>query len=216
MSKKLYLASIITLILSGCTLAPLSEPHTAQTLGNGNHEWTSSTGAGQGLFHQSISYTHGYSDNLDLGVLLEYQSLGPLIALQGKYLLSDNAKNPLSLFFGAGFGAASPTTFVYLGPIKSFKISPSYELTLNTRVNVYHWDFDDVEDQEDGSELINDIINIGIDSVNGTYVYASVNASNTLWVNERFGVTLSTTLLQFLGKVKGTTGKAALKFHYNY
>ncbi len=207
---------IITVLFSGCTLAPLSEPHTAQVLGRGNHEWASSTGGGQGLFHQSFAYTHGYSDNLDLGFLVEYQTLGPLIALQGKYLLSNNARNPFSLLFGAGLGVLSPTKFVYFGPIKSFRFTPMYELTLNARANIYHWDFDDIEDQEDGSELINDIINITINSTNGTYLYASLNASNTLWVNDRFGITLSTTLLQFLGKIKGTTGKAALKFHVNY
>ena len=117
---KVLLLSIFTSSLLGCvafSFSRLTEPHSAQTLGEGNNEVEVSSGSLGGLedkdalratlvplFSSSIKYTRGLSDNFDLAVFVETQFMGiiPLIGLEGKYQLTSKEKHTLSLLFGAG------------------------------------------------------------------------------------------------------------------
>ncbi len=208
-----FKALLLTLLFtSGCTIAPLTEEHTASTLGTNNNEWSYNIGA---PFHTSVAYKRGVNQKLDLGGLMELQPTGALLGLTGKYLLTsiDN-KNPFALSFGAGIG--SSTSYLYLGPIKSFKISPSYELSLNIRLNTFKWDISGVDEKDDATDYIEEILNSSISAVNDTYFYTSLNISNTYWFNKKFGATLSLTGMAFLEPISGSSFFSGVKLHYKY
>ncbi|MDE0151166.1 MAG: hypothetical protein OXK80_01540 [Bdellovibrionales bacterium] len=171
---KILLLSISLSSLTGCVglaFSRLTEPHTAQTLGKGNNEVVFSAVVNDfgdlqkgvnGVTFPSLQYTRGLSDNFDLGVFVEVQSLRiPLIGLEGKYQWTRKDKQTVSLIFGAGINkgynayagkeynevygdletfkqVASeflPGYSGYVGPVYSFKPNKKYELALNARVN---------------------------------------------------------------------------------
>jgi hypothetical protein len=119
-------------------MAPFSEPHTAQTLGESNNEWAGTLGAPS---FGSVAYTRGVNNKFDLGVLIEYQSYSPMIGLNGKYLLDaqDTNQQYVSLIFGGGLGTGY---YAYFGPIYSRRFTPYYELATNFRMNVFTWDIE--------------------------------------------------------------------------
>lgn len=203
------------LYFTGCTIAPLTEPHTARVLGKGKTEWAFGAGGPGG--HLSIGMTKGVNDRLDLGGLLEAQATGGILtALQGKYLLTPGERqNPFSLLVGGGIG--SSTTFGYVGPVKSFRISPRYEIAFTLRYNIFKWDIDESDDREDASEFVNDLINGTIRALNKTYQYGTLDMANTLWFSERMGLTLSIAAISFIDEGSSDVGaKAGIKFHSNY
>lgn len=211
--KNIFLL-ILFVYFSGCTIAPLTEPHTARVLGKGNSEWAFGVGHPGYL---SIGYAKGVNDRLDIGGVLEFQGIGILTALQGKYLLTpNNPENPFSLFVGGGIGTS--TTFGYIGPIKSFRISPRYELAFGLRYNVFKWDIDDEDDREDAGDFLDDVINGTIRALNQTYQYATLDMSNTFWFSPKIGLTLSVAALTFFDEEDSSDVgvKAGLKFHSNY
>lgn len=209
--KNLLLYFYFLLLLANCTMAPFSESHTARTLGKGNNEWAGTLGAPQ---FGSVSYNRGFNDKLDLGVLIEYQNLGPMLGLSGKYLLSaeETKQQHFSLIFGGGLGTGY---YAYVGPIYSRRFTPYYEFATNLRMNVFTWDINS-DDRDDAQDWLDDVINDTADSINGTYTYVSLDVSNTFWVKENLGFTLSTTGLYFFDKLEGVSAKFGLKLHYKY
>lgn len=219
-SLKLSLSLAFLIFLSSCALAPFTEPHTAETLGKGGNQWAL---AGGGPSYLSVNYARGFTDRLDIGGTVEYQSLSYIFGLNAKYLLTtkpqhilgpDIEPDPTALIFGAGIGGTSQ--YVYAGVIKSFRLRHWYELGLSGRVNVFHWDFDDRSEASEAEDYMDDLINDTVDSVSGVFSYVSVDASNTFWLNSRLGLTLSVSRLQFVTRATGGTFKAGLKMHYKY
>jgi|GEM_PF-6620822 len=216
----LLLSSICFLITSACAIAPLTEEHTAKSLGKGNNEWSAQYGAGT-----SIAYKRGLSEKFDLGIIFEYQSLtaGLLYALTGKYQLT-NGVRPLSLIGNVGVGTG--TTFGSLGLIYDFVHQKKYILSFNVRYNVFNWDIDfETEDSEDGetaenaeeaSEFINDVIEGGVESLNGTYSYASINIANTYRFTPVFSATLNLGGYIFLESGAQVQPNFGLKLNFNY
>lgn len=202
---------IFLLLLANCTMAPFTEPHTAKTLGKGNNEWAGTLGAPS---FGSVSYNRGVNDKFDLGVHIEYQNMGPMIGFGGKYLLDANEKEQqyVSLIFGGGLGTGY---YGYFGPIYSRRFTPKYELAANFRMNVFTWDIES-DDEQETEDWLDDMVDGVIEDLNGTYTYVSLDISNTFWIKENFGLTLSTSGMYFFGNLEGTGAKAGLKFHYKY
>ena len=214
----LHLALFAILVfVSACTTAPLTEPHTARTLGKNGREFFFAVGSPG---HLSIGHSLGWSDRLDVSALLEFQLIGTLVGLQAKYRLTPkNNISPLSTF--AGVGLALGTQYGYLGLIKSFRAFPAskYELALGLRYNIFRWDVRD-EDQDDAAEGLDDFVGGVIGEVlaelNQTYTYATFDVSNTYWFNRSTGLTLSTSLIAFLDPFQEQDFKAGLNFHFTY
>ena len=217
----LVLSALFFLITSACAIAPLTEEHTAKSLGKGNNEWGAQYGLGT-----SIAYKRGLSEKLDLGVVLEYQAPtgGFLYALSGKYQLANGAR-PLSLIGNIGAGTSS--TFGSLGVIYDVVHLKKYILSFNVRYNIFKWDIDfdpeDGEDQEtadnnteEANEFINDAIRDGIESANGTYSYASINMSNTYRFTPVFSTTLSLGGYIFLKSGAKVQPNIGLRLNFNY
>lgn len=209
--KKIILSIFTVVVLSGCAVAPLTEEHTARTLGKDNHEWA----FGLGYYYYSAAYTRGVTKRLDIGAIAEIQFLSVLAGVKAKYVLAgDPEKSPFSAVIGAGIGSYSK--YGYLGLVKSFRVTPRYELALSSRVNVFNWDFNTQEDQDDADDFTHDFIGGVFDLVNGTHTYVSVDISNTYWFTPKFGTTLSVGGISFVGKDSGKNLKGGLKFHFNY
>lgn len=187
---------IFLLLFANCTMAPFREPHTAQTLGKGNNEL--SLGLGRpGYF--SASFTKGVRKDLDLKFLTEIQFLGALVGGEFKWWLNPvKTSYPFALIAGAGLGTS--TSFIYFGPVQSFKISPKYYLTLNARYNVFRWDISDSGDANDAATKVDRWVDGVFDSINGSHSYVSLGLSNTLMLNQKVGLTLSLSALKFISE----------------
>jgi len=187
-------------------MAPLKEDHTARTLGKGTNEWSL---AGGYIGHVSASYKRGWSDNFDLGLQAEFQSnSGIIFGIDGKYSL--NKEKPLALLFGAGSDIQN--FYGYMGLIKSFQISQSYEISFNARYNYVWWGLEqDVSDSND--EFISDII----EQFRGSQHYLSIDFSNTYWATPGIGVTAYIGAYHFftLGQ-DFPAPKVGLKLHFKY
>ena len=117
---KILLLSVLAQALCSCltfpsaSLSPLTEPHTARTLGKGNNEVDLSLGVfgsikGKELFNnfrsvelKSIEYTRGLSDHFDLAVFAEMQNLNILLGLSGMHQWMHHEQHTLSFLFSAG------------------------------------------------------------------------------------------------------------------
>ena len=198
------------LITSACAIAPLTEEHTAKTLGKGGNEW-----AIQGGMGSSVGYKRGVTDRLDVGILLEYQyqTLGSLMALTGKYMINDSS-TPTSLIANVGFGTGS--TFGSLGLIQDAVKRKNYLLSFNARYNVFNWDLSDSDDEEDAEDFLSDVINGALESISGTFQYASVNMANTYYFDSKAGVTLNLGGFIFIEDDAQFTPNVGLKFHFKY
>ena len=216
----LLISSIFFLITSACAIAPLTEEHTAKSLGKGNNEWAAQYGIGT-----SIAYKRGLSEKFDLGVILEYQAAtaGLLYAFTGKYQLT-NGPRPFSLIGNIGIGTG--TTFGSLGLIHDFIHQKKYILSFNVRYNIFNWDIDletldaegeeTAENAEEANEFINDVIRGGIDSINGTYSYASINIANTYRFTPVVSATLNLGGYLFLQSGAQVQPNVGLKLNFNY
>lgn len=141
------LAPVLTIILSGCSLAPVQNYHSAQSLGAGKNELKLSGSV------PGVSYDRGLTSNLDVGVGAELQSAF-LLNLRTKYSFV-NQKNGMSFAGLAGFGYSDDlgeSRSAYLGPIVSFRRS-DLEIFLGYRLNAVHMDgklsFEDRDDMMD-------------------------------------------------------------------
>jgi len=203
------LVLLLFVATSACAIAPLTEEHTAQTLGKGKNQW-----AIQGGMGSSVAYKRGLNDKVDVGVMVEYQyqTLGSLIALTGKYMLIDS-DNALSLIGNVGFG--SGTTFGSIGLIHDVVKTPEYTLSFNGRYNVFRWDISD-DDEEDAEDFLDDVIDSALDEISGTYSYVSLNMANTYYFDPNIGVTLNLGAFMFLESGAKPTPNLGLKFHFLY
>ena len=95
------------------SFSPLTEPHTARTLGKANNEVNLSLGIlskqfnlfndfSKGLSVTSIEYTRGLSDHFDLAVFAEMQNLNILLGLAGMHQWIRHEQHTLSFLLSAG------------------------------------------------------------------------------------------------------------------
>lgn len=163
----------------------------------------------------SAGFVAGISDRMDLGSFFEIQRHGFLTSVQGKYLLTPKQQeNPFSFLLGGGVG--SSTSFLYGGPVKSFRTSAKHEIAFGLRYNFFRWYINDSDDREDAADYVIEIFDEFRGGINGAYSYLSLDVSNTYWFSSRKAITLSVTGLSGLEKVSGETFKVGLKFHTNY
>jgi hypothetical protein len=202
--------ALLFLITSGCAIAPLTEEHTAQTLGKGNNEW-----AIQGGMGSSLAYKRGLTDRFDAGIMVEYQyqNFGALMALTGKYMIIDS-QTPTSLIGNIGFGTGS--TFGSIGVIQDLIKRESYLLSFNVRYNVFNWDFSDGDDADEAQDFLDEIIDGVINEINGTYTYASINMANTFYFNPGTGVTLNLGGFMLFEDGAEFVPNVGLKLHFDY
>ncbi len=192
--------------LSSCAIAPLTEPHTARTLGQGNNEWTGSLG----FPYISAGYQRGVLENLDIGVLVELQGYGvPLLALESKYAFFQQERGMAFALVG-GVGIAQYSKIWYIGPVFSFHPSSQWEVSLAGKLNGFLWSESDDFDLTDIEDEFADIYDEFFDP----HHYVSIDLSNTYWFHEGFGLTGSVSSVFF--SLDELQFKGGLKFNFRY
>lgn len=201
---------LVLFFLCSCSLAPLMEPHTANTLGAGKKEWSGM--AGVVPFSGAVAYQEGVADDLDLGLNFELQGEGVILGLSGKYLLTPKLANKhLSLIGGTGIGSIF---YVYAGTAASIRVTSWYELAANVRLNLLVSEFElDLADEEDRPFVLDET---DTNFEGGEYSYVSLDISQTFWMKDEYGLTLSTSGLFFVENFEEMIFKAGVKFHYKY
>lgn len=170
--KKWISFLVAGLFLSGCSVAPIQNYHSAQSLGSGRNEIKLSSVA------PGVSYDHGLTKNLDLGFGVESQG-GLLANVRTKYSFV-NRQNGLSFagILGGGWSDdLGESKSAYIGPIVSYRGS-STEFFLGYRLNYVHMDAHlDRDDRDDMMDFI---------KFKGNFVYSQVDAGMTLYRENLF------------------------------
>ncbi len=208
---RLLLLVLFAVSLTGCAIAPFSEPYTARTVPVQKTEWGINVGSPG---YVSGRMNHGATEKLEIGGIVEYQVFSLLVGLNAKYNLTEaDNDSPFSLMAGAGFGSNSK--YGYVGAIKSIQVNPKYELAFNVRYNVFNWDLDDPDDEEDSQDFIDTLVGSTLEEADGTHSYISADISNTFWFGARFGMTLSIGGISFIDEADSDIGfKAGLGFNF--
>lgn len=187
----LTMQSLLLLLFIGCSIAPLTSPKTAGTLGAGN--WEISTGFAPA---PSLSVSRGFAKDFDSGIIIENQ-IFPLIALWGKYALKNSEnKNYAFSFYGGVFHALDPADSkgFFIGPVVSYKYDHT-ELFLSAQYNWVHWD--SVEMSLSLSDKKNSIFNdIKWKQEKETLSYMQYSLGMSFWFTDKFALSLACKLLQ--------------------
>jgi len=162
---------LLALLASGC-LAPLSNSFTARSLGTGKIEFDGGmvalVGQEDSVVLPAFSITAGVSSDFDLGVQMESASIGVF----GKYSFINNKERGFSLAGVVGAGAVGDGSYIYAGPVLSYK-SKAVEPYFVGRFNSVHYgESNDVfEDWEPG-----------------TYTYVQFTLGSIFWLTQRIGL----------------------------
>jgi hypothetical protein len=161
---------VLALLASGC-LAPLSNSFTARSLGTGK---IGLDGGMSALVRQedsivlpAFTIAVGLSSDFDLGVQMESASMGVF----GKYSIINNKERGFSLAGVLGAGAVASGSYVYGGPVLSYK-SKAVEPYFVGRFNSVHY-----------GESEN-----CLDMEAGTYTYVQFTLGSVFWLNQSVGL----------------------------
>jgi len=186
---KKILCLLIILILSSCSIAPLSSTKTARSLGKG--KWEIDTGSSLASY---FSVSRGFTDNFDARATLEYQAFN-VFALSGKYSFINREDEGLSFAAIAGGYVGIDTvksTGFYLGPVLSYKVK-WFEPFLILRYNTFEWEGVDLSSDQRDSFLF-DLINF--DKADGSYFQYTLGFN--FWFTPKFALSLNAKFLHFL------------------
>lgn len=96
MLSKITLYNLLMIFLSSCAIGPLGLHETGRSIGQSSNEFAAGYGHGGYIF----KWTHGLSENLDMGIQLESLSLGARL----KYSIINEQKYGFSLAAATGLG----------------------------------------------------------------------------------------------------------------
>lgn len=190
MNKSLVIA-LSSLIIAGCSFAPINTATTARTVGNGNNQITGS------LPVLGLKYERGVTDDLDLGLAYEHQ-MGPVVHAFGKYNFENKAENGISAaaIFGAGYSAdIGDSKSAYLGPIISYRKN-AFEVFAAYKFNYVRWDFEGLS-SDDKDDLIS------IPASKSNFTYHAVDLGISL-IKESFSATVGGKLFIFPDSTSST------------
>ena len=165
-------------LLSGCSLAPLNSPKTAEPLGGGN--WEVEAGLSPTAQAVHVSAARGMTERLDAGLELQ-MSTHALLGLHGKHTLHGGRGAPWSLAALGGVFTDVSRDFrdkgFYLGPVLSARLGP-FTPHLVVRYNYVHWGERDVKvqpsDEKDVFDFFHKERNIHIDGTDLHYLQSTL------------------------------------------
>lgn len=169
---------LLTLLTTGCAMAPLSNHITARSTGKENSSLDLGTTIGNSRkpWLPTIKYTKGLGDNLDFGVQYEVVSIG----LWSKYSFINRPERGFS--FGAliGGGLSGTGYYGYLGPVVSYRFK-RFEPYFISRFNHVRY------------EGTNVLASIGeISFANGSYRYFQNTLGTMFWIFDWAALSLET------------------------
>jgi len=133
------------LLMSGCSIAPLSTPNGGTTIGDGETRVSGNLSPAV-----AVNVTVGVSDNTDVGVTAE-QQLGSSYAIWAKHSVLNETQGPALALLGGIFkgGSGASSEGFYLGPSVSYR-SGKGELYSTARYNRVYWDgYNNSDDNDD-------------------------------------------------------------------
>jgi hypothetical protein len=189
----------LVLISAGCSLAPMTTPRSAQTIGENKNRIEFLP-----LPVLGVNYQRGITPNLDAGFALE-QQLAPLASGFFKYAFINQPENfSLAALGGVFYGSGLvESKGFYLGPITSYR-KKWFEVYFHPRYNYVQWDGSDLSNDEDDS-LVIDIIK-SASKVTLQYLQADIGMS--FYTSPRYHIGLGASYLYFFSTsyVNGSAG----------
>ena len=204
---KIVFVFLPVLFLISCSIAPLTTPKTARTLGRGH--WEIDTGFSPTYF----SAHRGFSKNFDVGLTIESQ-IGLAFELSGKYALLNRSEQGTSFaIFGGVFSGSSlrgRSSVLRLGPILSYKMN-WWEPYVIVTYNRGQWEWGGLTEYS-GSRMNNfiDLNDLQLDrGETFSYSYIQYSLGSNFWFTKGFAFTFNVKHLSFLGDdIKGGKGIA--------
>lgn len=172
---KLLIFSILSLLLSSCSLAPFSTNTSGRSYGAGKFQ----AEVGNVNSTYNIKVGIGVSPNFDAGYVMEFGAIATS-ALFFKYSFLNNETGP-SLAAEFGYGASDSSSFYYAGAIASLAFNKSFELFINPRVNFVNADKNDVEKDEF-------LGNVKLTELDTNYLQLTYGMN--VWFNQSTGLSL--------------------------
>lgn len=193
MGLKFLKILLFTLLLGSCSLAPMTSPKSAASLGEKKYELSAglspALNAGLGI---------GIKDNLDIGFGYEIQIFSQ-ISTWAKYSFLNNPEGHSFALYGGLFAAAdiSSSYGFFLGPIYSYR-KDWFEHYLVTRINNVHWDVGDINSDDRDDSIFDDI-----DWGSGSFSYLQFTYGVNFHTSKKFAINLSAQYWYFLGGESG-------------
>ncbi|MDX9732159.1 MAG: hypothetical protein RBT63_10345 [Bdellovibrionales bacterium] len=122
---------LMMLFLGACATGPLMLHETARSVGKGKNELS----LGYGIAGYAFKWSHGVSEDFDLGVQLESMSWG----VRGKYSLVNARTHGWSIAIGGGAGGSSYSKHIY-GDFIVSHLADKWEPYGSLRVVHVTWD----------------------------------------------------------------------------
>lgn len=183
--KRLILISLF--IFSSCSLAPLTSPKTASSLGKGELELTGGLSPAA-----NATLIYGLTEDLDFGGTYEIQFFQQ-VSVWGKYSFINQMQSHSLALYGGVFAAldASSTRGIFVGPVYSYR-HKWFEHYLVTRYNYVNWGAGDIkqEDKEDS------LLDLNWDS--GHFSYLQFSYGINFWTSEKFAINISAQYFYYL------------------
>jgi hypothetical protein len=185
-----FVPIFILVLICGCSLAPISTPRSAQSLGKNKNKIE----VMPIIPVLGFNYQRGISENLDLGFSIE-QQLAPVASGFFKYSFINQPQDfslasTGGLFYGSGI---VNTKGLHLGLITSYR-KKWFEAFLYPRYNHLQWDGSNLtSDQEDS--LVIDIINY---TSKMTIQYAQIDIGFNFYTSSVFNFGFGASYLYFL------------------
>lgn len=177
--------------LASCSIAPLSGPQSAKTLGEGN--WEVNSGF---TYLPYVAVNRGITENLDLGATVEMQAFG-LAAVNAKYSVYNNGEEGVAAAVAAGGFHALDTVNTkgfYVGPVLSYK-SSWFEPYLAVRYNWLRWKAYE-SDSDDRDDFIFEFLKYTSDM---DVAYMQYTIGFNFWTSESFAFGVDAKILSMFG-----------------
>ena len=166
---------ILTIVLTSCSLAPLSVNTSGRSYGAGKMQ----AEVGNTNSTYNLKFGLGVTDDFDAGFVMEFGAIATS-AIFFKYSFLNNETGP-SLALDVGYGSTESTKFYYAGVIGSIAFTKEFELFTNVRINSVSTDEADIE-----KDKFNGNIKILAYDVN----YLQFAYGLNIWFSENVGLTL--------------------------
>lgn len=185
--KKLSLLFI--LLLTSCSLAPMTSPKSGTSLGEKNYELSAGFSPAT-----NVGLAVGIKDNFDIGFGYEVQIFSQ-VSTWAKYSFVNNQEGHSFAMYGGLFAATdiSSSYGFFTGPIYSYKYK-WFEHYLVTRFNYVHWDVGVIDSDDKDDSLFDDI-----DWGSGSFSYLQFTYGINFHTSKKFALNLSAQYWYFLG-----------------
>lgn len=196
----LYLLALF--VVSGCTIAPLSNTHSAHT----TDKKSLAIQAG-GTLNGEVPYArlaYGATKNLEIGALSEMQQGDVLVGLTAKYAFLNNTEKGMSLAVEGSLGGSGLSDYFYLGPVIGYK-TKYWNGYMAARYNQVNDSLDDLS--FDFSPL--KIVHLSERRLK----YGTLTLGSTIWLTKRLGLNVNGNYV--FGPIEGVYAGAGLVYVFN-